>query len=63
MTVEEARAWLRGDRSTTNMMMSVAEQDRQTTLTRIAQADAAHCQQAYYVLAAHGLLPIGEEQP
>ena len=53
MELEEALAWLRGERSTRNVMMSVEEVDRQTTLVREAQADAAMAQQAYWVVRAH----------
>ena len=55
MTKDEARAWLMGERSTCNNM---AQDPYETLWVRIAQADAAMMQQAYYVLKAHkdGLL-------
>ena len=55
MTVEEAREWIEGNRSMTNIIPS---NDFETWQLRIAQADAAMIQQAYYVLKAHkeGLL-------
>lgn len=64
MDIEEARAWLAGERSMTNNMHGVegatvtGDLDRQTTLVRIEQADAAATERAYWVLRAHrdGLL-------
>ncbi len=56
MTIEEAIAWLKGERSMTDIIPS---NDVDTWQVRIAQADAAMMQQAYLVLKAHkeGLLP------
>ena len=50
MNLEEAQAWLRGERSTANV---IPHHPLETWLVRIAQADAAHAQQAYYVVKAH----------
>jgi len=50
MTYEEAMGWLKGERSTTNM---VPQHPRETWLVRIAQADAAMVQEAYWVAKAH----------
>ena len=55
MSREEALAWLNGERSYTNM---IPEEPHETWLVRIAGADAATTEQAYWVLRAHreGLL-------
>jgi len=55
MNIDEARAWLNGERSTTNYM---PQDPFETWAVRIAQADAAMIQQAYWVLKARddGLL-------
>jgi len=50
MDIEEAKAWLRGDRSMINIIPS---DELDTWQLRIAQADAAMIQQAYYVLKAY----------
>ena len=50
MTVDEAIEWLVGERSLTN---SIPQDPFETWNVRIAQADAAMVQQAYYVLRAH----------
>jgi hypothetical protein len=50
MDIEEARAWLRGERSTTNYM---PQDPFDTWNVRIAQADAALTQQAYWIVKAH----------
>ena len=50
MTYEEALEWLRGNRSMTNI---IPQDPFETWQVRIAQADAAMMQQAYYVLKAH----------
>ena len=49
MDVDEARAWLRGERSTANVVPS---EPRETWIVRIAQADAAMTEQAYWVVRA-----------
>ena len=56
MDIEEAKAWLKGERSTTNIIPN--DPEGMTWEVRIAQADAAMFQQAYWVLKAHkeGLL-------
>lgn len=59
MSEDEARAWLLGQRSMTNIIMDAEwGNDRQQTLVRIAQADAAMVEAAYWTLRAHreGLL-------
>lgn len=59
MTAEEAREWLRGERSLCDMIPTPPFESWQL---RISQADAAMIQQAYYVLKAHkeGLLKEDE---
>jgi len=55
MDFKEAKSWLNNERSMTNLIPS----DPQGTLeVRIAQADAAMIQQAYWIMKAHieGLL-------
>ncbi len=49
MSHEEALAWLTGFRSTTNM---IPPEPRETWIIRIAQADAAMTEQAYWVARA-----------
>lgn len=54
MDIAEAKAWLRGERSHTNLLMQVeGPQTRAETLTQIEQADAASAEHAYWVLRAH----------
>jgi len=55
MTLEEALEWLRSKRSMCNL---IPPDPRETWQVRIAQADAAMIQQAYWVVRAHkeGLL-------
>ena len=57
MTYEEAIAWLNGLRSMTNCISCAP---METWSGRIAQADAAMTQQAYWVAKAHKeqLVPI-----
>lgn len=50
MSEEEAREWLTGQRSMTNQ---VPPEPRESWLVRIAQADAAMLEQAYWTLRAH----------
>lgn len=50
MDYDEACSWLRGERSMTNM---VPQDQFETWNVRIAQADAAMTQQAYFVAKAH----------
>ena len=49
MDITEAIAWLKGLRSTCNM---VPNEPHETYAVRVAQADAAMTQQAYFVLKA-----------
>ena len=49
MTIREAEDWLEGNRSMVNMIPS---SDFETWQVRIAQADAAMVQQAYYIVKA-----------
>ena len=60
MNYDEALAWLKGERSMINIVPS---HPRETWVARIAEADAATTQQAYWIVKAHkeGLL-IGNEQ-
>jgi hypothetical protein len=46
----EAAAWIRGEHSMADMIPS---DPRETWVVRIAQADAARVEQAYWVLKAH----------
>ncbi len=50
MTIEEAKEWLRGERSMCNI---IPQEPFDTWQVRIAQADAAMAEQAYWVLKAH----------
>ena len=50
MTYQEAVEWLTGNRSTTNI---IPQDPFETWQVRIAQADAAMIQQAYYIVKAH----------
>jgi len=51
MDYTEALAWLRGERSMCNI---VAQDPYETWQVRIAQADAAMTQQAYWIVRARG---------
>ena len=51
MTYEEALEWLAGKRSMVNLIPSC--NDFETWAVRIAQADAAMIQQAYYIAKFH----------
>ncbi len=65
MTYEEALEWLQGKRSSLNY---IPEGPFETWQVRVAQADAAMMEQAYWVLKAHKeqLVPshegIGEDE-
>ncbi len=50
MTIEEAKEWLRGERSMCNI---IPQEPFDTWQVRIAQADAAMAEQAYWVLRAY----------
>lgn len=50
MSLEEALAWLRGERSMTNV---VPQAPFETWQERIARADAAMTEQAYWTVRAH----------
>jgi hypothetical protein len=50
VSFEEALAWLRGERSLTNIIPP--EPERESWNVRIAQADAAMTQQAYWIVKA-----------
>lgn len=50
MNLEEAQAWLQGSRSLTN---SITCDPLETWQGRIAEADAAMIQQAYWIVKAH----------
>ena len=60
MTYDEALAWLRGERSMTNI---VPQDPFETWQVRIAQADAAMVEQAYWIARAHqeNLVALGKE--
>jgi len=49
MTIKEAKQWLEGNRSMTNI---VPQHPRETWLVRIAEADAWMIQQAYWIIRA-----------
>lgn len=61
MDLEEALAWLRGERSLTNM---IPQHPLETWQVRIAEADAGATQQAYWTVKAYreGLLASKETQ-
>ncbi len=50
MNYEEASAWLKGERSMTNL---IPQEPFETWQVRIAEADAAMTQQAYWIVKAH----------
>ena len=50
MKIEEAREWLKGNRSTVN---TVPQDPLATWEVRINAADASMIKQAYYILKAH----------
>ena len=50
MNIEEAEAWLQGSRSMTNCIPC---DPLETWNARIAEADAAMTQQAYWIVKAH----------
>ncbi len=50
MDHDEAMAWLSGERSMTNLIL---QDPRETWIVRIAEADAAMTQQAYWIAKAH----------
>ena len=50
MDIYEAKAWLRGERSLTNR---IPQDPFETWNVRIAEADAAMTQQAYWTVKAH----------
>ena len=60
MKLEEAKAWLRGERSTTNYM---PQDPFDTWNVRINQADAACTEQAYWIAKAHKEGLVSDEQP
>jgi hypothetical protein len=57
MDTEEAKGWLRGNRSMTNI---IPHDPVETWQVRIAKADAAMMQQAYLVLKAYKEAPDGD---
>ena len=50
MDISEAKAWLEGDRS---MINQIQQHPSETWEVRIAQADAAMTQQAYWIVKAY----------
>ena len=50
MSIDEAYEWLKGNRSMTNV---IPDEPRETWVVRVAQADAALTQQAYWIVKAH----------
>jgi len=55
----EAMAWIRGDRSLTNM---IPQNPLETWDERIARADAAMVERAYWVLRAHQDLDVFKQE-
>jgi len=62
MDVEEAKAWMRGERSTVNHHLGQAS-NRGEDLVSCAREDAALTEQAYWVLKAHHEGLIEKEGP
>lgn len=62
MNKDEAIAWLMGERSMCN---TIPQDPFDTWQVRIAQADAAMCEQAYWILMAEALRPspAGTQEP
>ena len=60
MDLKEAKAWMRGERSTVNHHLDQAS-NRGEALVNCAREDAALTEQAYWVLRAHreGLMKSG----
>ncbi|MDA1229917.1 MAG: hypothetical protein O2856_04010 [Planctomycetota bacterium] len=59
MNLEQAKEWLRGERSMTNIILNDDPQNGNGPwMVLIAQADAAMTEQAYWIVKAHaeGLL-------
>ena len=52
MDYEESLAWLKGERSMCNLFLTMCDKNENANLIT-AQADAAMCQQAYWVVRAH----------
>ena len=60
MDYKEAVEWLKGNRSMTNIIPQGSSFD--TWSVRVAQADAAMVQQAYWIVKAHKELKCNQEQ-
>lgn len=62
MSLDEARAWLRGERSMANFFRGSGD-DPLVSEVALAQADAAMTQQAYWIVKAHdeGLVATTKE--
>lgn len=62
MNLEEAKAWLRGERSLHNQIVECFQSEDR--VLAIAQADAHMVMQAYYIVKAHqeGLVEQKESQ-
>ncbi len=60
MTYEEALAWLHGDRSTINYAMGETPAGASE---RAARMDAAHAEQAYWVVRAHREKLVAVKKP
>jgi hypothetical protein len=52
MSLKEAQAWLRGERSHINTMLSLSE-NRVEALALIEVADSASTQRAYWIARSH----------
>lgn len=54
MNLEEAKSWLCGERSMSNMIQSNSEMNGNGLwIVQTAQADAAMTEQAYWIVKAH----------
>ena len=62
MNIEEALAWLRGERSSWSLMNTAVALPEAHTIS--AQVDAASTEQAYWIVRAHkeGLMEMGDHE-
>ena len=58
MTYKEALEWLKGERSTIN---TIPQHPFETWQVRVAEADAANTQQAYWIVKSHNERLISQE--
>lgn len=63
MSVEEALEWMSGRRSLCNMMYGLhPDGNRLEEEAAIVRADTAMMERAYWVLKAHGALPLNPSE-